>query len=567
LELIRKAAAGRNGQFEEKLVRAHRQVDGEPIRVTYACFRLTSEPSFLRNSRLTDEKHAFLLIIESPEAIAVLRRNSESISDGIAPYVLPWTYEDLGGAFVDDSVAYERLSLRSMSLGGNIIKRRSLEADDLATTMATAGVHRAIPNNFRTRTAAGVHTVTPGSSRISRRDPRATLPDLIRWIRATGAELSRAAANYSNSFLSQFSRAVPLSDLPDGAQPNAIMFDFSQLRSNWEEDPHNYEFFLMYGPRSGHRHRMTESQIISVLDFAEGVFPIEGDEIVYTSEAGKRHFLGRIRVNKHSISVRGEFFDRLHVAIGGIEHRLTAYANAEAGFVITFTNPEFAYSERQLFRDSALVGSIDTLLRIFEPRPELLNVADEKDVRDDGFGRDGIFSFVETALFPDSSVLICDDLGDEWADYVAVDVIETPSRLTFVHCKHGDLTSSASALHVPIGQALKNLSRMYRPLEAYESKLDAKWTGLYAGSFPRIRRGLDTEDARIALSEAIGDPNAQRKVVLVISSISLHGIREELENLKGGNGRPHVSQLLWLLATFMAACREHGVVIRIVCQP
>lgn len=566
-EIIRRAASGRSGQFEERVVRERKQVDGDTVRFSYACFRIANEPSFLRESPLRDEKYAFLLIIEAQEAIAVLRRNAEGVIEGLSPFVLPWGYENLGGVFIDSSATFERIALRAMSVGGNVIKRRSLEADDLASTMATAGVHRSIPNNFRTRSSSGVHTVTPGSSRISRRDVRANLEDLIRWVRSTGTELHRAAANYPESFLAQFSRAVPLSDLPEGTTPAAVMFDFAQLRSRWEDVPGEFEVLLAHGSQSHAMRHLTESQTIKIFDFAEKVFPIHGDEIVYTSEEGRRHVVGNLRINKNTITVRGEFLERIHVVERGVEKQLSAYANAEGLFVVTFSDPQYGYSERQLFKDSALLGSIDSLLRIFDAHRELVGLTEEKDVRANGFGSNGIFRFVEDSLIPIDAALVCDDLGDEWADYVAIDPGGVSPRLSFIHCKHGDVTTSASALHVPIGQALKNLSRMHRGFEAFEEKLDAKWSLPYDGRFPRIRRGNDTEDIRIALADAIGDPNTQREVILVLSSISLDSISRELLELRDGNARPHVSQLLWLLASFVSACREHGVTMRVVCQP
>jgi hypothetical protein len=566
-EIIKHASTGRSGQFTDRIVRARKQVDGETIRISYACFPLSSEPSFLRGSSLREKKYAFLLIIEAPEAIAVCRRNAEGVIEALSTFVVPWSYENLGGAYMEPSTAVERIGLRSMSVGGNTVKRRILEADDLAATMATAGVHRSIPNEFRARGSSGVHSVTLGSSRISRRDTRANLEDLLRWVRSTGSELENSAGKYASSFLAQFSRAVPLSELPEGTTPGAVMFDFSQLRSQWEDAPGEFEFQLAHSPRSETRRRLTEGQVLKIFEFAEAVFPIEGDEIVYTSSEGRRHVLGKIRLNANTITARGEFLERIHVVQGQVDKQLSTLANQDGLFVVTFDDPQYGYAERQLFKDSALLGSIDSLLRIFEPRIELDAVTQEKDVRATGFGVNGIFRFVEDSLVPPEVVLVCDDLGDEWADYVAIDPGDLLPKLSFIHCKHGDPSTSASALHVIIGQAIKNLSRMYRGIAEFEEKLDAKWRHSYNGSFPRIRRGNDSETVRTALMDAVGYPNTQREVILVLSSVSFAGINTEMEDLRAGIARPHVSQLLWLLANFVAACREHGVAMRIVCRP
>src|SRR5437762_2176289 len=57
-------------------------------------------------------------------------------------------------------------------------------------------------------------------------------------------------------------------------------------------------------------------------------------------------------------------------------------------------------------------------------------------------------------------VLICDDLGDEWADFIGVTADVRQSMISFYHAKHGDRSLSASAFHDAVGQAIKNLGRL-----------------------------------------------------------------------------------------------------------
>src|SRR5438477_554417 len=45
--------------------------------------------------------------------------------------------------------------------------------------------------------------------------------------------------------------------------------------------------------------------------------------------------------------------------------------------------------------------------------------------------------FVEDHVVSPDACLVCDDLGDEWADYIAADTASSPPRLQFIHCKHG----------------------------------------------------------------------------------------------------------------------------------
>jgi hypothetical protein len=567
-ELVTKVSSGKSGRFQERRIREKHMVNGIVAHITYACFPLESEPSFLSGSTLREIRYAYLLLIEAGETIAVFRRNVEGVVQALSPFITHWKYEELGGLYAADNQAFERISLRTMSLAANVVRRRSLEADNLADSMAVSGVHRSIPNSFRTRGSKGIYTIAPGNARISRKDTRAELEELVQWVITTGEALNVASVNYSKSFLAEFCRAVPLEDLPTSTTPNAILFDFSELRSIWEMAPADYEFVLMGSPRAKEGRTLSESQVHALFARLDQVLLMDGDKITYTSKLGKPRLIANIRVNKNSISVRSGLLERLIVRSASEKIRLSAYANQENNFLITFSEPEYGYAERQLFRDATLLGSIDSLLRIFVPHSDLTAVFDEKAISRAEFQKGGIFRLVEDSLAPRGAFLVCDDLGDEWADYICLDSTAARSRLQFIHCKHGDKSSSASALQEPIGQAVKNLSRMYRGSAEFASKIDNKWTLKYSTTnIERIRRGAKAADLKKAFNAVLNDPNTERSVILVLSGLSIKQLRNEFDALTKGTARPHVSQLLWLLAGFMGACREHGVRAEIVCQP
>lgn len=93
----------------------------------------------------------------------------------------------------------------------------------------------------------------------------------------------------------------------------------------------------------------------------------------------------------------------------------------------------------------------------------------------------------------DADVLLCDDLGDEWADFIGISTVTHPEMVSFYHAKHGARSLSAAAFHDSVGQAIKNLGRMTLPSEAMEAKY-ASWDAPYRGAgaitgIPRIIRG------------------------------------------------------------------------------
>jgi hypothetical protein len=566
--IVQRVSSAKSGRIEEKRIREPLTVDGSLVHITYVCFPIKTEPSFLAGSGLTETHYAYLLLVEAPETIAVFKRNLEGLMKALSPFVLSYRYEEIGGVYADSSPAFEKISLSTMSLAQSVVRRRVLEAENLADSMAVAGIHRSIPNSFRSRSDEGIHTIAPGSARISRRDTRARLKELVRWVIRTGDELKVGAQNYPKTFLAEFCTAVPLTELPPGTTPNAILFDLSDLRSMWEDSPGDFEFSVMHSPRSDRDHVLSERSILSLFALGEQVFQIEGDDIVYTSPLNKSHVMGRIRMNKNTIAVRSMLLDQVVIRYRGDEKKLSTYLNQENKFLITFSEPAYAYAERRLFRDMKLINSIDGLLRIFESRDALASVTAEKAVGQTEFGKDGIFRFIEDSAVSMSAYLVCDDLGDEWADYIAVDTTSNPPRLQFIHCKHKAESSSASDLQEPIGQAVKNLSRMSIGSTEFGEKTDNKWTRNYSVTdIARIRRGKSTLEVKEAFDSVLADPNTERSVILVLSSISLQHIKEQFTLLKAGNARPHVSQLLWILSWFVSACREHGVRPHIMCQP
>lgn len=112
-QLIRGVTSVSSGRVQERRIREQHNIDGTTVHVSYACFPIESEPSFLLGSRLVETRYAYVLIIEANETIAAFRKNAEGVIQELSPFVLPWTYEDLGGLYGDRSPAFERID------GGN----------------------------------------------------------------------------------------------------------------------------------------------------------------------------------------------------------------------------------------------------------------------------------------------------------------------------------------------------------------------------------------------------------------------------------------------------------------
>lgn len=169
-------------------------------------------------------------------------------------------------------------------------------------------------------------------------------------------------------------------------------------------------------------------------------------------------------------------------------------------------------------------------------------------------------------------MLICDDLGDEWADFIGVSTQTTPTMISFYHAKFGDRSLSASAFHDAVGQGIKNLGHLVLTGERMTAKY-AGWDDTYRNdgtqmAIARYMRGGARAAIEAKISDATGAPDALRRVFIVTSSLSKDDVAEAFERAAAGQAlRPNFVQLYWIISTFFAACTEIGANGYIVCQP
>jgi hypothetical protein len=65
-----------------------------------------------------------------------------------------------------------------------------------------------------------------------------------------------------------------------------------------------------------------------------------------------------------------------------------------------------------------------------------------------GFDPDSTFGVIERSIADGDEILVCDDLGDEWADFIGLNNSSSTPRITFYHAKHGDLSLGAGQFHI-----------------------------------------------------------------------------------------------------------------------
>jgi hypothetical protein len=291
-----------------------------------------------------------------------------------------------------------------------------------------------------------------------------------------------------------------------------------------------------------------------------------------------------ISLNKNRIALRSlsspqasdVYVEKASEPLGedGDRQTLRAYLEDTNALIVLFDDVRLAYIDGQVFRDETLLDGGQSFLRYFTASVPLAAVTSEK----------GAFAAAQTAFDGTSSfgaivdhiaaadpILLCDDLGDEWADFIGVSDDAGLTQISFYHAKHGALSLGASPFHVSVSQAIKNLGNMMFPEERLEAKL-----GLWGSTYnapeqeTQIQRTIRSHaaDLAVALRRTRTAPDARRRAVIVTSSLSRHAVADALAAIQNGQRpAPSFVQLYWLLQSFFSACAEVGASGAVVCQP
>jgi superfamily II DNA or RNA helicase len=172
--------------------------------------------------------------------------------------------------------------------------------------------------------------------------------------------------------------------------------------------------------------------------------------------------------------------------------------------------------------------------------------------------------------FPEADFVFCDDLGKEVADFVCVSFRHR--RISLIHAKHGTGNQvSASALHVVVSQALKNLGVLGRagpkPPEIARWNRRAHWS---TTEVLRWRRGAATLPEGEALwemirSEVLDHPEGRKEVWLVLgASLNKNRLLDQLRNQNRWD--PVSGQVVYLLSSLSANCSQLQIDLRAFCD-
>jgi hypothetical protein len=566
-------------------------VDGSTF--SAICFSHERRPAFLEAAAgVWDRVHGYLMLVEHGSYVALFKSGLELPASFKSEYLARAERGRVESAVATTEAIFERIRVQSTSPSQQVLRAKTLEAANLENSMPMASASRYFTQAYSVRRPDGHLSATPSTGRISRRGDRGDHELAIAWAARVIDELSAGAGELA-PFIRNFARRLDLDTLPAATSPIVFAANVPQLTDNLLGDQPSIRLVRQAveqegeaaGGGAGVFEELQTAEVETILLALDETLTVRPGRPDYRLKRGAAS-VGTIRIGKTRISLRALDLpeiarvevERVDAPVGEDPDRrpLARCIDREELFTILFNDPALAYVEGELFRDEALLDGGAGFLRHLQPFPSLAGATSEKGEfapDQNEFSANSVFRKIIDDVASGDDVLLCDDLGDEWADFIGLNTQSRPPSINFYHGKWGNVTLSASAFHDAVGQAEKNLGRLDLPPGSLPAKHNS-WTPDYVSgsgvqtAIPRIVRGGDINQVAGKIDEVRLAPDVAKRVYIVTSSLSKAQVAETFDNLANG-ARPsaHFVQLYWLLMAYFSACSEMGVVGFVACRP
>ncbi|HEP8993711.1 hypothetical protein PSOLE_10400 [Pseudomonas oleovorans subsp. oleovorans] len=532
--------------------------DGSQFRFSLRVFP-TARPVHFWGEPLSDLIHALILIIQIDGYVAVLKKSCASVTEVLERYLTPIKSSELTASFSDEEAEFQKIAMRNMTVSERAMRSKAYEAADLKGLLSLHAAGRSIPYFFKLKLNGQVKTISAQSGRVVESSERKSLNDVVKWVRLQIEQIKNPSGE--KEFLEAFAQMVELDIVWDATQPTAALIESSFIVDNLLEK----DVPLIYTTKRGRSFELTGKQISALIHQLEKVYevnPAPGFELNGTSRSAS------LKKNKNSISLSSPALRKIKLEENGKERTLQAFINKNDLITISFANPQYMYFMGQCFKDGAGLNEIPSLLKSFVAIDDLaLAISEKGDYKParKKFDANSVFGIIEKH-FSKNDYVFCDDLGDEWADHIAFNKKE--HSVSFIHSKHGDVSKSASNLHDVVGQAIKNIGNMDLDLRTFIRKYDEKiLTNYRDGTMPRIRKKIPG-DFKIYLTELRQDYRFNKRCIICCSFLSKALIESEFGKLHRGVRVPgNITQMFWILSSFVHATKEAGASPIIYCRP
>ncbi|MDA8233378.1 MAG: hypothetical protein M0Z31_00955 [Clostridia bacterium] len=544
--IFRTVSRDKSGHYYLNEIRRGFQLGQAHINYSVCVFKFKSPPSFLDDDLQKEVKFAYLLIVEYMDYVIINKKNISGLDKLLGEYISGLDYSTISQLYISDNTAFEKFTMNNMDISDKVIRRRNIEAINLKDSFAPLSAGKYILNSMRVRNSGNRYSLSFNVSRINKLGKRVNADEYFAWVIQVVDKIR--VHNNTQSYLDHFAIPLEFNEQVEALKPNSILFTLEEL--------HEHEDLECSYVYNGREKRISLNKIISTLAKSFEIETEERDELrKFFVNIGQKK--ASLRVNRNSFSIVSEKLKLVQLKFSGNEQiDLQTYINKNQLFIICFEDIDFVYSSKKLFKDSALRSNLEYFLGIFKPFPELSNITQEKggvNPNSTFFDTNSLFSFTENVLASTSDYLVCDDFGDEWADYIS---IKSDENIVFFHAKKGKEGLSASNFHEVVSQAQKNLGNMFSSSVTLGKKRE-KWTSYYSGSnIPRLRKGDDFDGLIESYKKTLLLPNTRKEIYLVVNFISKSSLERQVTRLKNEQTvRPQIIQIIWLLSSLVLSCK------------
>lgn len=537
-------------------------------------FNTESKPTFLdKRFKLIEKKYSYLLLVEIEDILVISSLNVPTVIKKLSTFIEDFGYEIISNTFADSNPIYEKISMQNTSIMEGSLNRRSLEGANLKNYRYTKN---SIPLTLSLIDNKDIkNSITMATSRISSNQGRDNIREFINWAKNIILGLKSQS---KDKFINNFAKPVNFDDINKyKLKPTAILLNLYNLEELiFNNQQNNYKI----GKEANNSIKFVDNTILKNLFFElKKPFNLEKKLIINTNNY-------ECSINKlkksYSIIIKELNGYKIYDNQNQVFHSVYNFINSKQDFVIVFNNTSYIYTKKQLFKKTDLFENLSSYSKVLITNDNIKNCTNEKAINnefkktDSKFDDRTLFGIVENNLWDKNGHLVCDDLGDEWADHIVfkpASINNKNPEIEFFLSKHdNDDTTSATNFHDVIGQAIKNIGNIHFDIEMINKKIDLweKKSFYLNTQIKKLRSPNSSWDGlKNDVKNIVENPLTIRKMYLVTSFISKKTLKKDIiKYLRSDKkNKKHISQLIWFLSSYVDSCKENNIQPYIICKP
>lgn len=548
-------------------------VDG--MKYSFIAYKREKRPGCFRDGVEIDAKwkekiFAYLLVLEYNSYVVIQKKDIDNIRQ-IRSALKPIDYNILCKVLNDKKTIYKRVGVNNLDISDYAMRSKALEAENLESVVSTIGASNYALGNYRIKNKQGVFSIGLNDSKINRLQVKVNFVDLIRWCKDIIDKMEATSSKEVSNFLSIF--ATPVDYKKE--------FDEGNLIAKYVLVPLYKLYDEKWIDQCINQNTGERIEIEEICDPFKSAFQLQDDGGDNYSVVIRGDIIIKVIVSERGISFMCEWMKKILLKSKASTEQddmtLWEYVIENGAYTIMFNSPKLKYTNRKLFRDNRLTGNIELFLDLFEEDKKLLKRLGEKDYKRNRlvaesteFPRSSLFRYVEEKYKKANTIMICDDLGTEWADYIRIG----EDSVALFAAKHKKRCFSASAFQEVVGQAQKNLWAFF-PLDSQWDSKKKKWGKQYKlhrvqTLINKVRTpGRTAKEAIDLWKKADKNANYKRDLYIVIDFLSKAELRKNLLKLKYSCSfaqKKEAIPMLWLISSLWTSCQELNIRLHITCQ-